>query len=206
MTRILAGDPAGRPPRIVAGDLSLTATGLAWTEPTPFDFYAQVIRTSSKQGLSNRLDVIAAAFAFKADDADVLIIEDVPFGQYGVPIAMVHGAVRYALGPSFPIVTIPPATLKKYATGRGNARKPDMLDAARSRLGWRGSNDDNVIDALWLLAAGLDWYGQPLCSMPKANHEALHKIDWPAADWVQPLGLPFDSEPYVQDVATGDLL
>jgi len=42
------------------------------------------------------------------------------------------------------------ATLKKHATGKGNAKKPDMLAAARARLGYPGS-DDNECDALWLL-------------------------------------------------------
>ena len=41
-------------------------------------------------------------------------------------------------------------TLKKYATGKGNAKKPDMLAAARTKLGYAGS-DDNEADALWLL-------------------------------------------------------
>ena len=42
------------------------------------------------------------------------------------------------------------ATIKKYATGKGNAKKPHMLDAAKAR--WTGIVDDNHADALWLLA------------------------------------------------------
>jgi hypothetical protein len=45
---------------------------------------------------------------------------------------------------------LPPASLKKFATGKGNAKKPDMLAAARVRLGYGGA-DDNEADALWLL-------------------------------------------------------
>jgi hypothetical protein len=33
----------------------------------------------------------------------------------------------------------------------GNAKKPEMIAAARARLGYRGA-DDNEADALWLLA------------------------------------------------------
>ena len=42
------------------------------------------------------------------------------------------------------------ATLKKFATGHGNAGKPDMIAAARLKLGFKG-DDDNEADALWLL-------------------------------------------------------
>jgi len=41
------------------------------------------------------------------------------------------------------------ATLKKFATGRGNAKKPEMILAAQ-RLK-PGVTDDNESDALWLL-------------------------------------------------------
>lgn len=41
-------------------------------------------------------------------------------------------------------------TIKKYATGKGNADKAVMLEAARSR--WGRVIDDNHADALWLLS------------------------------------------------------
>ncbi len=40
--------------------------------------------------------------------------------------------------------------IKKFATGKGNAKKPDMVKAAQDKLGYDGE-DDNVADALWLL-------------------------------------------------------
>lgn len=40
-------------------------------------------------------------------------------------------------------------TLKKHATGKGNAGKPEMMKAAKER-GWT-PQDDNEADALWLL-------------------------------------------------------
>jgi Holliday junction resolvasome RuvABC endonuclease subunit len=43
-----------------------------------------------------------------------------------------------------------PATLKKHATGHGNAKKPAMIAAARDRLRYDGC-DDNEADALWVL-------------------------------------------------------
>lgn len=66
---------------------------------------------------------------------------------------------------------VPPSTLKKFATGRGNAKKPDVTAAARARArseskaaGWIpmevemriDSLTDDEADALWLLWWGVD--------------------------------------------------
>lgn len=44
---------------------------------------------------------------------------------------------------------IPVATIKRHATGKGNADKSAMIDAAMAK-GWQ-VEDDNHADALWLL-------------------------------------------------------
>ena len=41
------------------------------------------------------------------------------------------------------------AEIKKFATGKGNAGKPAMIAAAKEKLGYTGSND-NEADALWI--------------------------------------------------------
>jgi crossover junction endodeoxyribonuclease RuvC len=43
-----------------------------------------------------------------------------------------------------------PSTLKKWTTGRGNAKKPEMLEAVERRFG-RRVDDDNEADAVALL-------------------------------------------------------
>lgn len=40
--------------------------------------------------------------------------------------------------------------IKKFATGKGNAGKPMMIQAAKEKLGYTGNND-NEADALWVL-------------------------------------------------------
>ena len=61
------------------------------------------------------------------------------------------------------------ATLKKFATGRGNAKKPEMVAAARSRLGYRGDDDDEA-DARWLLA----YAEAEILSVRRASETALY--------------------------------
>jgi Holliday junction resolvasome RuvABC endonuclease subunit len=40
--------------------------------------------------------------------------------------------------------------IKKFATGKGNAKKDEMIKAAKDSLGYEGDND-NEADALWIL-------------------------------------------------------
>ena len=54
-------------------------------------------------------------------------------------------------------VALHSATLKKFATGKGNAGKEDMMVAA-TRKGWN-FHDDNEADALWLLRYAIETYG-----------------------------------------------
>ena len=53
-------------------------------------------------------------------------------------------------------VALHSGTLKKYATGKGNASKEDMMQAARD-LAWEFKTDDQC-DALWLLDYAIENY------------------------------------------------
>jgi Holliday junction resolvasome RuvABC endonuclease subunit len=50
-------------------------------------------------------------------------------------------------------------TLKKHATGRGNAKKPEMIAAAEARWPGQKIEDDNQADALCLLAFAMEEVG-----------------------------------------------
>jgi len=52
----------------------------------------------------------------------------------------------------------PSTTLKKHATGRGNAGKPDMMAAYREKWG-KEPQDDNHADARWLCDWAVGQYG-----------------------------------------------
>ncbi|MBX9392224.1 Holliday junction endonuclease [Streptomyces sp. TRM72054] len=172
-----------RPLRVAGLDLSITAPGLCLPDGT-----AITIKTNTKDG-DRRLQQIASEVGLalgEGDDGighgvDLVVIEDLPTHAKSAGITgMVHGAVRLVLLDfATPYVLITPATLKAYATGRGNADKTAMAIAALKRAG-REFGDDNQCDAFWLRAAALDWYGVPEFDMPKAQRERLGKVDWPA--------------------------
>lgn len=163
--------------KVIGLDLSITATGIALADGT-----TRTIATKTKGDA--RLTEISIEIAKAASDDDValVVIEELPpirANSLGL-IGMVQGVVRLLLMElNIPYALMPPASLKKYATGRGNATKPDMRMALfqRAQLDLR---DDNQVDAWWLRAAGLDHLGAPLVQLPAAQAAALNNINWPA--------------------------
>lgn len=166
--------------RIVSFDLSLTSTGFADAEGV------SVIKTVGLSGY-RRLQYIRDAVLRRSRGADVVVLEGYSFasinqahqiGELGgvVRLALYENSVRFAL--------VAPTSLKKFATGKGNAKKPDMLAAAFKRLGYEGSNFDEV-DALWLRTMALDYYGDPQLPsvIPEAHRVALKAVEWPKYEW-----------------------
>jgi Holliday junction resolvasome RuvABC endonuclease subunit len=169
-------------PLVVGLDLSITATGIAWADGT-----TSTTGGPAKVGDHRLLSIVhAVRGACNITDClvqrgpDLVVIEDIPTHAHGAGVtAMVHGAVRAELlRAEDPYVLVPPATLKKYATGRGNATKAGMAVALYRRFGLELA-DDNQVDSFLLRAAGLHAMGHPIFDVPKAQSDALAKVQWP---------------------------
>lgn len=157
---------------VVGVDLSLTATGLARADGTTC-----VIRPKTR-GLV-RVAQISAVVLDTVDHGDLVVIEGYSYNSRGssiVDLAELGGVVRYLLNAGHDsYLDIPPATLKRYSTGRGNADKAMVLKAAWQRLGYDGT-DHNEADALWLRAIGLDLTDSSEVTMPVVNRAALDSL------------------------------
>lgn len=160
--------------RVLALDLSLTATGVAHPDGT-----LDTIRPPAGAG-DGRLVVIRDRVAdLVGTTAPTLVVIEGPVtrSQAATVIGMVHGAVRvHLIDAGVPYLIVPPAVLKKYATGRGNAQKGDMRMALYRRTG-RDSPDDNKVDAAWLRLIALDLAGQAEVTMPVAHRQALERLE-----------------------------
>ncbi|MFE6488341.1 Holliday junction endonuclease [Streptomyces sp. NPDC057757] len=181
-SEVPAATTAAGPPalRILGLDLSIGATGICLAD-------GRTLTVKPKAKGDARLNEIrghiGASITATGEPVELVVMEDVPStmqGAAGKVIPMLHGTVRaMLLDIGLPYVVIAPATLKAYATGKGNADKTAMAMAAYKRAEIE-FGDDNQCDAWWLRAAGLDWYGQPEFTLPQAQRERLTKAVWPA--------------------------
>jgi Holliday junction resolvasome RuvABC endonuclease subunit len=163
---------------VVGLDLSIAATGVAAVDGTP-----STIKAPAKDGDTRLRDIRCAVRRhLVATDVDLFVIEDLPTHAHGAGITgMVHGAVRALLiEANHPYALVTPATLKKFATGKGNAGKPEMAVALYKRTGLE-LGDDNQVDAAWLRYAGLFHLGCPPFDLPAAQVAALDKVVWPVS-------------------------
>lgn len=167
---------------VLALDLSLTATGVAWHQGV------DVWRSKpSKKDIPFEISRLAY-FERKVLDhvenytTDLVVIESLLQNRANgvAALGMLHGVIRTALHwRDIPVALVPPSSLKKYATGTGNAQKPDMRMALYKRA-FLDERDDNIVDAHWLYYMALDHYGCAEFQMPQDQRAALDKIEWPA--------------------------
>jgi crossover junction endodeoxyribonuclease RuvC len=164
---------------VVGLDLSLTSTGLSHGVNT--------VRVEPRRLTGwDRLRFIAdrvTAYCIGARP-ELVVIEGPAFSRQGSGQHERGGLwwfVTERLDDSgYPLAVAAPTALKKYATGKGNVGKDEMVLAAARRFDWfEGGNDE--ADALWLAAMGADYLNKPLLTMPALNRTALDKVQWPAS-------------------------
>ncbi len=172
-----------QPPRRIVGiDLSLTATGVAGDIPCVFH---------TKMRGVERLAAIRDAILRVTDQGDrvtdqgdtLVVLEGYSYasGHQAHQLGELGGVVRLALHEAQVVyVDVPPSTLKKFATGKGNANKAAMGLAA-ARAGYDGPGDDNAIDAWWLQVMGFYAAGGLRLNPTAYRDQAVATIDWPAA-------------------------
>lgn len=163
---------------VLGCDPSLTATGWALGDLLGTAPNANAPTTDARlRAIHDQITLLAYP-----DPITLAVLEDLPTHGMGAgKTGMAQGVVRLALMEAgVPYVTVPPATLKKFACGKGNATKADMRLELFKRTG-EDIRDDNQVDARWLMEMGLHWLGAPSIELPKTHTAALAAVrDWPA--------------------------
>lgn len=154
---------------VIGIDPSLTATGIAYHDGT-------TVTCAGNDG-DKRLIMLYGYITGAAEGASLAIVEDLPTHAHGAgKTGMAHGVVRLALmNQGVRYITVAPSTLKKFATGKGNATKPDMRMSLFQRAGL-DIRDDNQNDAYWLRELGLHLIGEPTFDLPKTHRAALDAV------------------------------
>lgn len=160
-------------------DLSLRATG--WADSSGVGVARP--KTKGVERLEEIVDWLNVRLYYM-QPAELVLIEGYSYGSKngGERLGELGGVVRLNLyGRGIPYVEVPPTSLKKYATGVGNASKDAVLISGVKRSGIEFT-DNNACDAFWLRQMGLAHYAPDhpeLIAMPQLNMTALDVIDWP---------------------------
>lgn len=176
-------------------DLSLSSTGIALPDGTTVIKGYSLPKDATDAERCERIDFIRRAVITYAINnctgpalltRPLVVVEGFSFGspQGATEAGGLGWAVRIALHlNSVPFAVVAPPTLKKFATGKGNAGKDDMKLAALQRfdLTFTGTGSGDRCDARWLQEMGLHHLGAPTVELPAVNVSALAKVAWPEA-------------------------
>lgn len=194
-----------RPLRILAVDMGIANAGIAVThDQVGNPRLACRTITPRKRPSATLMDhwrakeTIDAVMAAASCRPDLVLIESPILadgtGDMPVRLAEIHGAVKHwVFAKGFPYVDVHLTRVKQYATGKGNAKKPDVLAAVIARYGQLlhiGSRDE--ADAVSMLFQSLDKYGSQVVNpcgelvdvpqVPELNRRALAGTSWPDLD------------------------
>lgn len=175
---------------VLGVDLSLTSTGWAYYTADELGphWWTRTIRSTPARGIDatvSRLNRIAGAVCDMGDsDPDLVVIEGPSFSSHTGSSHERGGlwwlVARTFVGRGVPVAVVSPAARAKYATGKGNAGKDQVLAAAVRRYSTVDIDGNDVADAVVLAAMGARHLGRPVEeSLPAAHVVALEKVDWP---------------------------
>ena len=143
--------------RYVGLDLS-TKTGLVILDKSGQVIKAEEITTKEKND-PQRMIILTEEIMSNLKEDDVIAIEGFSYGSRGRGISFQFGygyAVRIALfTANKPFLIVTPSQVKKYATGKGNSSKDNMILPIFKKWGFE-HDSDNVRDAYVLAKIAFD--------------------------------------------------
>jgi len=182
--------------QVVGIDLSLTSTGLAeirWGDPGGGRTHTVCTRRVESNGRADdtladrqkRLHRLLRSVYDWAGGADLVVIEGPAFSRTTGHMHdrsglwwMVVDYLTEEFGSL--IVEVTPTSRCRYATGKGNAGKDQVLAAAVKRYPDVDVTGNDIADALVLAAMGARHLGHPIdASLPQTHLDAMIKICWP---------------------------
>ena len=131
-------------------DLSYSCTGIVTSQDIHIGVKAGKPSDSFYSRVSGLWRTLLSTLPMPAEDT-LVAIEGAAFGK---PFQAFHlgelaGVIKYLLAVNrYTVILVPPTTLKKFATGKGNATKEEMN--LINRWEYHNSND-NIVDAFCLM-------------------------------------------------------
>lgn len=148
--------------KVVGLDLSMTKTGVTLGVDGTIRTITRVgspADDGTLEGRSLRLRGMVTRLWPYVATADLVVIEQPSFGSTGGKAHDRSGLwwmmVGRITGAHIPVVEVAPATVKVYATGKGNAAKVEVMAQMIRRHPELAIHDDNEADSLVLCCMGL---------------------------------------------------
>lgn len=173
---------------IIALDPSLTATGLAVLGPSQVNPY-WAVRTFTSTAQSNelgnlrRMERLVAQMRRAVQELTLgthLALGVIEAPAYSRNTGMSHERAglwwmvfQMMVGHGMPVLVIKSNVRAKYATGKGNAGKDEVMLAASRRYPTVPMANNNEADAVVLAAMGARYLGVPVDTLPQKNLEAM---------------------------------
>jgi Holliday junction resolvasome RuvABC endonuclease subunit len=168
----------GPVPTVVGLDLSLRSTGVA----IEGEAFALACNATGMARLAWIREMLLARIM--ETNNPVVCVEGYSFGSRNSQAhaaGELGGVVRLALWEAgVPYVDVPPTCRAKFATGKGNASKAEVVSAVSARTGlvWSGKGADDCCDAWILREMGQVQLGYGEYNWPVTHRAALEKVDW----------------------------
>lgn len=199
--------------RILSLDPSLTGTGVT-TITTGRDGTPTVTARTLKTRLlgHDRLAWILEEIG-SPDAWDLVVIEGPAYGSQasrqsghheraGLWWLIAHRLWRHGI----PYAVVPPNARAKYAAGKGNASKGEVMAAVIRRYGHLVDiGDDNQADSVATAAMAAHHLQRPLLIPPAAHCTALTAVKWPDVTLDENADPPLLAPPPEQPATVGDL-
>jgi len=178
---------------ILGLDLSLTATGVAVVTTNGIDhrYRTELIKEPAKhtkwgdrdriRWMIDQIALVIEAPLGPDGKWDLVVVEGLAYSRvtgHATTRAGLWWLVTENLSDNMPLAVMGPTGRAKYATGRGNASKADVMrEVARRFPNFHGGEDE--ADALVLAAAAADHLGHPIAALPATHRAALDAVAWP---------------------------
>lgn len=159
-------------------DLSLTSTGVSVGGMT------RSIQ-SKRNGVERLVEIRDAIIEIAVESkVQVAVIEGYSYASrqsQSHSLGELGGVVRVALFEAgIPFVVVPPTSRAKFATGKGNAGKAEVVSAVSAKTGiiWAGGDGADRCDAWVMEQMLLVKLGRSQYDWAKEQLDALSKVDW----------------------------
>ena len=172
--------------RFIGLDLSLTSSGVCIIDESYNVIYSARIKTSKKRGME-RLEYILEKVKESIKNIDAIAIENYSFGVRNssslTGLGELGGVIKlmlYKKGKDYVLAS--PGQVKKYATGKGNAKKSLMLMKVFKKYHEEFTNSDEC-DAYVLARIARDVFSEDNNSLLEYEKEVIDKLKKRGKEW-----------------------